>query len=350
MQTQYDMAQLATVSKRSHCCRAVIRQSITDFIVEEVLAFTPSGEGGHVFLYIEKKGVNTAFLAQQLALFAGVPLQDVGYAGLKDRHATTRQWFSVKLEGKIAPDWKKFSSDTISIKAQHWHNKKLRRGGLLGNRFQLRLTEVKGQESDWLAGLDEIEKSGVPNYFAEQRFGHHYQNLQRVHDWFEMGKVPKRRHQKSLYLSAARSWLFNQVLSYRVQQKTWNALSLGETALLAGTKSSVFIVTESTTALAQRLATMDIHPTGPLWGKAQSPAMLTQQQEQQILLPWLAWQQQLEQLGLTMARRALRVCPQQWQWQYHKEVIELQFFLPAGSYATAVLRELATIKNARAID
>ena len=345
-QRHTDFDQLARVSDKALSCSATIRASDHDFQVEEQLPFEPDGTGGHTWLLIRKQGINTAWLAAQLAKHAGVPEMDVGYAGLKDRHAVTTQWFSIKVEGVTEPDWAVLESETIQILTVTRHSKKLRRGVLSGNRFRLRLTERQGVDEDWQVQLRQIASQGVPNYFAEQRFGHQGQNLQRVSDWFAGGKVPKKRQQKSLYLSSARSWLFNWVLSQRVENDTWHQAMVGDRLLLAGTKSSTFVADEVDMTIQQRLGNRDVHPTGPLWGKGeplvQADSLVFETAALQL---WQDWQQGLEKAGLTQDRRSLRLFPEQFEWTINPDVVELTFFLPAGSYATAVLRELAIIDD-----
>ncbi len=347
MERHVDFQRLARVQANIEQCSAVIRAQESDFQVEEVLPFEPDGEGGHAWLLIRKQGINTEWLARQLASYAGVPQLDVGYAGLKDRHAITTQWFSIKLEGVSEPDWFALEIEGVDILTVTRHGKKLRRGVLSGNRFQLRLTSVSGDESLWQQRLKTVAEQGVPNYYAEQRFGHEGNNLRRVAQWFETGRGPKKRHQKSLYLSSARSWLFNWVLSQRIEHDSWNQLLIGEQVLLAGTRASLFSITEVDETLCSRLKAMDIHPTGPLWGRGENQsthACLTI--EQQSLALWSDWQLGLEKAGLKQERRSLRLFPEQFQWQIEKDAVELSFFLPAGCYATAVLRELAIISDA----
>lgn len=315
------------------------------FQVDEVLPFEADGEGGHVWLKIRKRGVNTDWLANELARFAKVPPVAVGYAGLKDRHAVTTQWFSIKVEGVVEPNWSEFETDEIQIVSQTRHGKKLKRGVLAGNHFKLCLTDITGDSALWKQHLDGIQQQGVPNYFAEQRFGRQGNNLHRVGHWFETGKAPKKRQQKSLYLSSARSWLFNLVLDQRLQLGNWNQAIEGDVMLLAGTRASLFNATHNDTTLASRLDTMDIHPTGPLWGRG---LPLTQDNclslETQVLSTWSDWQAGLEKAGLHQERRALRLYPKDMAWQFLTDnQLQLQFFLPAGCYATAVLRELAQI-------
>ncbi len=349
----FDFTALARVDPRASDRHACIRSQANDFQVDEQLPFELSGEGEHVWLRIQKEGTNTDWVAEQLAKFAEVPHVAIGFAGMKDRHAITTQWFSVNLAGKTSPNWADFETDDIKIIEQNRHSRKLKRGVLAGNTFQLILRGLTGAESDWEAALQQIAKQGVPNYFGEQRFGHHGNNLRRADQWFSTGKAPRKRTQKSLYLSAARSWLFNQVLSTRVGDNTWNTVLEGDILRLSGTKTSQFIAGFVDDDLVERVERMDIHPTGPLWGKGTlevigEVAVL----ESSILSHWLAWQSSLEKAGLTQSRRALRLIPEGLIWQFIEDALnpgklalQLDFSLTSGGYATAVLRELANIEN-----
>jgi len=344
----FDFIALPRINTTAAQCSADIRSETEYFKVDEQLPFEVDGSGGHVWLKIQKKGINTDWLAGELATFAGVAQVAIGYAGLKDRHAITTQWFSVNLEGHTEPDWSKFETDDIKIIEQTRHGKKLKRGVLAGNHFKLRLTDLQGEHALWQQNLEQIQQQGVPNYFAEQRFGHQLGNLYRVEHWFSTGKAPKKRNQKSIYLSAARSWLFNLVLAKRIQQENWNKALLGDVMSLAGTKASSFIVDELSDDLNNRLSEMDIHVTGPLWGRGRTSIHSDSLEvEEQVLAEWLDWQQGLEKAGLSQERRSLRLFPSNFKWKFLEgEQLELEFFLPAGCYATAVMRELAVITDA----
>jgi tRNA pseudouridine13 synthase len=340
------MASLALANPVALICAATIRQQPQHFQVDEILPFTPSGDGGHAFLRIEKTGVNTEWLARQLAAFAEVKQVDIGYAGLKDRHAVTTQWFSVKIEGKTEPDWSAFDVEGCRIIEQTYHNKKLRTGSLKGNRFTLVLTQVIGSREVLETSLTRIKQRGVPNYFGEQRFGREYHNLEMAQAWFEDNQKPKKRHIKSLVLSAARSWLFNQVLSKRIDGKSWNQYVEGDVMQLAGSHS-VFNASPEDDTLESRMAKGDIHPTGPLLGRGElSSSSVIKQIEQRVIDDWSVWCKGLEKAGLEQARRALRVIPEEMSWSFEDANINLSFTLPSGSFATCVLRELAVISDA----
>jgi len=330
-------------------CSATIRAVPEHFQVIEQLPFEPDGVGGHVWLKIQKRGINTDWLAGELAKFAGVPQVAIGYAGLKDRHAVTTQWFSVNMEGVEHPNWSEFETDDINIVEQTFHGKKLKRGVLAGNYFKLTLTELEGEQGDWQQALEAIQQNGVPNYFGEQRFGHHGSNLNRADHWFVTGKAPKKRNQKSIYLSAARSWLFNLILAERINKANWNQALVGDVMALAGTKASSFVCEMVDEEVKTRVASMDIHPTAALWGRGHSLNHADSLQlEQAVLHDWSDWQHGLEKAGLSQERRPCRLFPKDFTWQFLDQgQLQLSLFLPAGSYATAVLRELAVITDAQ---
>ncbi len=343
----FDYLSLPRESASAASCSGQLREKAVYFEVEEHLPFSPEGEGSHVWLYVQKTDTNTDWLAQEIARFAGVSPVAVGYAGLKDRHAVTSQWFSVNLQGLPEPDWLAFENEQIKILKAVRHSKKLKRGALAGNRFRLRLTNIAGEKAVWEQNLQKIAEHGVPNYFAEQRFGHFGNNLKKAEQWFTEGTEPKKRNQRSIIISAARSWLFNLVLAERIRQDNWNKMLAGDVMLLAGTRASYFVAEIKDDVLEQRIKEMDIHPTGPLWGKGEAISKAdTLTLEQTVLMDWQDWQQQLVKLGLTQERRALRLFPQQFKWQFINETsLLLEFELGPGSYATAVLRELAEIQD-----
>lgn len=325
---------------------ARIRSTPDDFAVEEIDAFEPSGSGEHLLLTVEKRGMNTAFAAKRIAQWAGIPEMGVSYAGLKDRHAVTRQRFSVHLPKKIAPDPALLESGELRVLGHAWHARKLPRGALAGNRFVLVLREVRGERDAVEQRLRAIASRGLPNYFGEQRFGRDGDNIGNALAMFAGRRI--RREQRTIFLSAARSQLFNQVLAARVIDGSWDQGLDGEVWVLDGSRS-VFGPEAWNEALAERLATFDIHPSGPMWGAgalrttgaacALEIAALVDPQS-------LALRAGLEAAGLKQERRALRLRPDAVEWEWLGDGLCLRFSLPAGCYATTVLAELGEISDA----
>jgi tRNA pseudouridine13 synthase len=328
---------------------ANMRTTPEDFLVEELPGFEPSGSGEHLLLTIEKRGMNTAFAARRIAEWAGVGEVAIGYAGLKDRNAVTRQRFSVHLPKRVAPGLATLEtsgdSEHLRVLEHTWHARKLPRGALAGNRFVLVLREVAGEREAIESRLQAIAARGVPNYFGEQRFGRDGDNVANAMAMFAGRRV--RREQRTLLLSAARSELFNRVLASRVQSASWDQALDGEVWLLDGSRS-VFGPEPFSDELAQRLAAFDIHPSGPLWGKGE---LRSQGESAAVELAALsgddaaALRAGLEAEGLKQERRALRLKPADLAWDWlDGDVLQLAFSLPPGTYATVVLAELGDVR------
>ncbi|MDZ7663161.1 tRNA pseudouridine(13) synthase TruD [Thiohalophilus sp.] len=322
----------------------VLRQRVDDFVVEEQLGFEPIGEGQHVWLWIEKRERNTQDIAQLLARHAGVRSNAVGFSGMKDRRAITRQWFSLDLAGKVGPDWSALSDDGLSILQATRHGKKLRRGVHKTNRFEITLRDLQGDTATLHDRLTAIGQSGVPNYFGAQRFGRDEANL----DWARRlfaGERINNRNKRSIYLSAARSLLFNQLLSQRVSEGTWQRALEGDVMQLAGSHS-IFVPEAIDETIQQRLMEMDIHPTGPLWGRGELKSGGTvKAMEQQLADAYPDYCQGLEQAGLKQERRSLRLAVKQLDWFQQGRQLTLGFELETGAYATGVIRECIDVSD-----
>ncbi len=324
---------------------ARLRAEPEDFQVEEDLGFAPDDAGEHLLVKVRKRLANTEWVARQLAKFAGLRAFEVSYAGLKDRNALTTQSFSLHLGGRPDPDWRALSIPELEIVDSARHGRKLRRGALRGNRFSITLRQIRGEREALDERLGRARREGVPNYFGPQRFGHREKNLTRALALFQ-GEIQVRdRHQRGLYLSAARAWLFNCLLARRVSEGNWNRLLPGEVAQLEGSHS-LFKVNQVDETLRQRLLEGDIHPTGPLWGRGESMSEgQVAELEQTTLEPYPVWRTGLEQAGLKQERRALRLWIREFTWEWLRaDELRLAFYLPAGAYATAVLREAARVQ------
>ena len=327
--------------------QARMRETPEDFRVDELDSFEASGAGEHLLLEVEKRGMNTGFVAKKIAEWAGVPDMGVSYAGLKDRHAVTRQRFTVHLPGREAPDIAGLEGDGLRVLGQARHARKLPRGALAGNRFELVLRDVQGDAATIEARLQAIGARGVPNAFGGQRFGHGGGNVAEALAMFGGRRV--RREQRGMLLSAARSELFNRVLDARVADGSWDCALPGEAWILDGSRS-VFGPEPFDDGLAERLATFDIHPSGPLWGAGD---LRTTGDALAVDLAVLetpdaaALAKGLERAGLRHERRALRLRPADLAWDRPApDVLRLRFSLPPGTYATAVLAELGNVVDA----
>ncbi|WP_444927126.1 tRNA pseudouridine(13) synthase TruD [Microbulbifer sp. TRSA002] len=290
-----------------------------DFIVDELAMPPADKDGEHVYLQVKKRGANTAWVAKELAKLAGVQTRDVSFYGLKDRHAVTTQWFSVWLGQKPEADWSQINSDEISLLQAFRGPRKLRRGEHMGNRFKIRLRNVEG-DRDKVEEVLQLIPKGVPNYFGEQRFGIDGNNLSLAKNLAEEdGRC--RKSEKAFAMSAARSWLFNQVLAERVNAGTWQSPLVGEP---------------------------EDYPTGPLWGRGRNLSTdALGQLEEQVLSPWQPWCNWLEHCGLSQERRAMILSPEAFRYEWEGDHLIVEFALPPGTFATALLREIAQLVNVK---
>lgn len=321
------------------------KQQHSDFIVHEQLGFAPEPveKGQHHWLWLEKQGVNTAFIAKSLARELQIPQRDVSYSGMKDRFGITRQWFSVALPALAEPDWQGciaglFAAEQVRLLQHVRSHRKLRRGVHKANDFVLRLHNINDMPA-LQQRLALVASSGAANYYGEQRFGIQRQNLNQALAMFA-GKRIKQRDLRGILLSAARSWLFNHYLQQRIARHG-NALLPGDVFMLAGSHS--FFVAEALDAtIAARVASGDILPSGPLFGDlplvATDAAALL---EQEILAAWPEYAKGLANARLSQDRRPLWLQPEGLEWQVlGADSVELRFTLPSGCFATAILAEL----------
>ncbi len=319
---------------------ATLKATPEDFHVEEQLSFEPSGTGPHWLLRVEKRSANTRWVAAEIARVAGAPARDVGYAGLKDRHAVAVQWFSVPNLGTDAEFWNKVRTPEFKVLEARANMRKLRVGALSGNRFRIRLRDVTWSREQLDLKLDALRAHGAPNYFGPQRFGRDGYNLDRVANWVQGGVAPAGRSERGFALSAARSLMFNAVLARRVEAGDWSQLLPGDLASLDGSGSH-FPVTAVDDELLRRLSVFDIHPSGPLWGRGQ-PASQGQslQHELEVSREFATVAGLLADEGLSQERRALRCAIRELSAQRDASTMMLSFSLGRGQFATAVLREI----------
>jgi len=311
-----------------------------DFVVEEMLDLELEGEGEHLWLWVEKRGRNTPDVAQELARRMGVPPRAVSWSGLKDRQALTRQWFSVHLPGLADPPSLPPGPGWQVLKASR-HRRRLRIGTHRHNHFRLLLRAVQGERRSLEQRLEQIAVRGVPNYFGEQRFGRQGSNLAAARRWLVQGGRAPARSRRGLLLSAARSALFNQLLAARVTDGSWQTGSEGEVWMLHGSNS--LFQADWTPELKARIAAGDVHPTGPLCGAeaGRLPTGAALLRERQLLADEMELQRGLAAAGARHARRSLRLLPRQLDWSWpDDDQLALRFALPAGCFATVLVREL----------
>ena len=286
--------------------KATFKTTPVDFCVEEVLTTTPEGDGEHRYLLIKKTDLSTRDVAQALAKHFDVPLLDIGYAGLKDKRSVSTQWFSVwTFKDQRLPQLA-----SIDLLEDTRHKRKLRLGDCDSNRFRIALRQFTTNNS-----VPEVP-SKVPNYFGEQRFGRDGTNVEHAKEWLDRGKPKISRFMKSIYISSLRSFLFNCVLSGRVEARTWDCIVQGDVI-------------------------QDGKATGPLWGRGRSSASDEALAiEEETLASHQDICAQLEWVGLSHARRDLWVEPLNSSSRLDGECLNVQFDLPSGSYASTVIREM----------
>lgn len=319
---------------------ALLKASPDDFRVTEYLCpefeepqAGEKGAGEHLCVRLEKTGDNTEYVARELAVLAGTKAFEVGFCGLKDRHAVTVQWFSLYRPGMEADD-----TQLLAAIAQRWpvlahrrHARKLRRGEHEHNGFELVLREVAGERLQIDAALALLAERGAPNYFGPQRFGLGGGNLDKA-----VSLDPSRLNRKRggrrggggsasknvLYFSAARSWLFNEVLAERVDAGNWFMRLPGE-------------------------PTEDGTPTGPLWGDGGTLASEEQELlERSVIARHPEFEQLFSSTRMKPERRALVTRPEQLCWEWvDANTLRLQFLLPPGQYATTVLGDVFELQD-----
>jgi tRNA pseudouridine13 synthase len=324
----------------------ILKLKPEDFQVDEIPLMTPKGEGEHIYLHIKKRKVNTHWVARLLAEKFGVKEHDVSYAGQKDRYAVTTQWFSIyapKIE--IELEARPFPDEDIEILVQTRHSKKLRRGDLIGNRFNIVLRDIKTaddsadlQASDLQQAIEDnlqkIKLNGVPNYFGLQRFGRGGGNMDQALAMLTGQRREKNRQKKSMYLSAARSYIFNEVLSARIEQDLWGKPLAGDVDTSAN-------------------ETQDANKaTAPMWGRGRLNSQTeTLALEQKISEPLQDLCNGMEHAGLNQERREIVSSIENLQWQWLTEgsgednsaALNISFALASGHYATSVLQEFIQV-------
>lgn len=326
-----------------------LRSVPEDFKVDEDCDVALDGSGEHLWIRIEKTNLTTLAAIDRLAAVLGVAARHIGYSGLKDRHAVTRQWLSVAWPIKAAlPVWPQ--EDDLRVLDTVRHGRKLRRGTHRRNHFVIRIRNLHPVDEDALkAALTRVRVQGVPNYFGPQRFGRDGRNLDLSRALFAGKRLSRRK--RGFALSTARALLFNAVLDARVAAKNWDQAVPGDVFMLSGTHS-IFADEHSNEiqdALQTRVANHDISPTGPMTGRVRKSALLPTGQageiENSVLNRFADITSGLAAADVDSERRALRLPVAGLDWALGKNDLTLSFSLPAGAYATSVIREIARIES-----
>jgi len=334
-----------------------LKTTVQDFFVEEQLGFEPDGHGEFYFVFIEKQGINTDFLAKRLAQMAGIAANKVTYSGVKDRHACTRQWFCLHMINK-EPDLTNIQEafrepEKVRVITQSRHSKKLRTGAHVGNRFVLRIRDIEGDLEDLKSRLEMIKMSGVPNYYGAQRFGINGNNLHNGKPFVLKGRQSKRKLSKTegFWLSAIRSWFFNEALSTQVRNGMWCRLCDSDIVQYQG-RDEQFRLKEMTASMHLQAVLGNVHPVLPLicegWQDgtgAQREAVIIESVRQEGEL-----MQALIDFGLSRESRLARLMPTKMAWELLENPNEqtqliVEFSLSKGCFATSILREMIRVTD-----
>jgi len=327
-----------------------IKSQPEDFKVVEQMDVQPSGQGEHVWLLVRKSKQNTDQVSKHLARLANVAYRDVGYSGMKDYFAITEQWFSVWLPKGTEPDWQQFDLPGTEIIRAVRHSRKIKRGTHRANHFSIvvdnLLSPIEEARDALQVRLESIRDGGVPNYFGKQRFGRDANNILQAQQMLSGKKTIKDRNNRSILLSATRSWLFNTILSMRIDSASWltlnSKLNPGEPANLDGS-GSVFRAAGGGLE-NQRLSQLDIHPTAPMWGEYKTENIESypdlHEFELAAIEPYADLASGLVAARVVYQRRPLRMTVADLCWQIEDEKLQLSFSLQKGQFATSVLREL----------
>jgi tRNA pseudouridine13 synthase len=317
-----------------------------DFIVREQLGYEPLGEGEHIYLWVQKQGLNTAYLAEEIAKFSQLPLRAVSYAGRKDKHALCEQWFGVHKPGKADYDWNTFNVPGATVLKAVRHNKKLRTGVLKGNQFELVIRELSSIEG-LQERLEAVKTHGVPNYFGPQRFGDSKydprgSNLLLAEKMLN-GEEIRNRNKRSMAISALRSWLFNEFVSARLADNCYVQPLLGDAMSLAGS-NSFFSADLIDSNILQRLNKRDIQISAPMWGAGELDTTLNAAEyEHKLIDHHQRIKKTLEELGLKQERRPISLFAENMHWDIGETSLRISFTLPSGAFATSVLREIVNV-------
>lgn len=313
-----------------------LRATLEDFRVTELPSYLPSGEGAHAYAYIEKRGLTTQDVVSALAR-RGVPVNGVGFAGQKDKHAIARQWVSAPAqhsEALAALD----DVEGVTVLETSLHRNKLGLGHLRANRFSVR---VRNPHADWQPAaervLAQIRLVGLPNYFGPQRFGSFNTNVVDALRLLGGERLPGGRKLHRFYLSALQSHLFNLLLAARMRRGLYAAFIAGDRAQRHD--SGGMFVVDDPAAETQRARRLEISAALPLFGrKARLSEGDAGALERDLLAEFGLEHARFR--GVQGTRRISRVLPADVALMPRPDGYSVDFTLPKGAYATALLREL----------
>jgi tRNA pseudouridine13 synthase len=325
----------------------VLRSRPEDFEVEEIPAYEPEGQGDHLFLWVEKRELTSWDVVNGLSSALGIAAADIGIAGMKDKHAVTRQQVSIPAKVDIE-DVRAITLEGVKVLAVKRHPHKLRTGHLKGNRFRIVVrdpetadTEARDRAAAILGLL--CNTPGCPNWFGGQRFGRDGDNAERGRALLSSGKKGPKGRKRRLLISAFQSQLFNEYLATRMRDGLTGRVLPGD--VLQKTDTGGLFSSEDPEVDQARFDRGELVITGPIFGhKMRRPTEGEARRREQAVLD----HHQLELASFRPAgkiaqgtRRALAVRLRGVSTRIAgPAAVEVAFELPKGSYATAVLREV----------
>ncbi|MET0283479.1 MAG: tRNA pseudouridine(13) synthase TruD [Polyangiales bacterium] len=319
----------------------VLKREPEDFVVEELPAYLPSGEGEHLYVWVEKRGLNTPDAVNRLCEALGASRDGAGYAGLKDKYAVTRQWLSFHTPS--TPTLDALQLDGVRVLELSRHGNKLRTGHLRGNRFTIRLADVPTEHDAALAeGLARIGEQGLPNYYGPQRFGHQGRNFHDAWRWIVEGsRAPGKPFLRKLFVSTLQSALFNAWLGERLRQGTLGQALAGD--VMRKEETGGMFVSNDPVADQPRVTSWEISATGPMFGAkmraAEADSLVA---ETELLARFGVTPEHLARVSKfgEGTRRPARVRVSEISHHRDGADVVLAFTLPKGSYATVLIDEL----------
>ncbi|MBU0721718.1 tRNA pseudouridine(13) synthase TruD [bacterium] len=339
------------------------KQSPRDFVVEEIPLYELSGEGEHLVLFVRKKNLSTLELIGILAKYLGIQNKEIGYAGLKDKHAMTKQYISLHKKHEEALE--KFEHENIKIVSKNYHNNKIRIGHLKGNRFYIKVKKVNPTSAQKIdEALKNISDLGMPNFFGYQRFGNDGDNHVLGEQVAKGQKKERNPKIKKLLISAYQSHLFNLWLSRRLEINT-----LIESFEISELESLLNMPNNELEKLKKqkhpfKLISGDImehYPHGRLFDFEGTEHDFERFNERGITVTGLLCGKKVrtssdiagtiekdfdDQINADGARRYAWVYPTEVEGRFKpvEAQYEMNFTLPKGSYATVLVEEIAKRK------
>jgi len=315
-----------------------------DFIVDEIPAYEASGSGEHLFIHLTKTGITTKEVQKALAKIFNTKRNEVEFAGIKDKHAIASQYFSVWLYNEQDPElvYKLEDEFPVRINSFKFHQRKLKKGHLHGNQFNIKIREPEIDLDEALKRITEIKEKaihpGIPNFYGDQRFGIEGDNPQQGLEILKGERKVKNKWLRQFLLASFQSYLFNYYLAKRIREGLFNEIMPGDIAKKHET-GGIFIVDDPKTE-QKRFDNKEICFTGPMFGKKMTQAKdKAFDFENSILEEYEITSEELKKAKLTGTRRAGIILPS-IETMKEEDGIRIKFRLPKGSFATIVLREI----------